>query len=241
MGRRHLFRRFPAFAAYMAYVVVVSILKVLFLSNRRVYFYVYWASEPGDVVLSVLSVHESFRRVFADFYRLQWFRALFPTTILLVLAYSAWTAYAHPPVGVNGVASAIISTSIAAQYLILGISVLFLALLRFLQVQWRVYESRIVMGFGVASVMYAFAGVLRSEAGSHFQLVSEYLPAIGYVLAACIWLSAMLMRQPWAYRGVPRGVDEDLMRQMRLQLQAMKNLLGKNGQTSGRKNDKDEV
>jgi hypothetical protein len=56
----------------MAYVVVVSTLKVLFLSNRRVYFYVYWASEPGDVVLSVLSVHESFRRAFGDFYRLKW-------------------------------------------------------------------------------------------------------------------------------------------------------------------------
>lgn len=233
MGRRHLYRRFPIFAAYTAYVIASSVLKAVFLSKARAYFYVYWISEPGEVVLSVLSIYESFIRVFGDFYRLIWFRVLFPATILVVLAYSSWTAYAHPPVGVNGIASAIISTAIAAQYVILGISVLFLVLARFLQVRWRVYESRIVMGFGVASTMYAFAGVLRAEAGKEFQFVSEYLPAVGYVIAAGIWLSAMLVRQPWIYEGVPPGVDQDLLQRMRLQLQTIKKLLGKNGSPPG--------
>lgn len=227
MGRRHLYLRFPIFALYTAYVLVTSILKSVSLSNRHIYFYVYWFSEPGEVVLSVLSVYESFVRVFGAFYRLRWFQVLFPGTIVLVLGYSAWSAYAHPPVHVSGWAAAIISSAVAAQYVILGISILFFLLVRFMQVRWRVYELRIVMGFGVASVIYAFSGVLRSETGKQFHFLSEYLPAFGYVLAAVIWLSAMLVREPWSYQGIPPGVDQDLLEQMRQQLQTLKKLLGK--------------
>lgn len=161
--RRRLFTRFPLFAAYTAYVLICTVLKLVTLSNRGLYFYVYWFSEPGEVILSILSVYESFIRVFGDFYRLVWFRILFPGTIILALSYSAWYAYAHPPEHAKGWAAAIISTAVAAQCITLGISVLFFALLRLLNIPSRVYESRIVMGFGVSSVVYALSGVLRSE------------------------------------------------------------------------------
>lgn len=229
MRRRRLFARFPLFATYTAYVLISTVLKLVTISNRGLYFYVYWFSEPGEVIFSILSVYESFIRVFGDFYRLVWFRVLFPGTIILALSYSGWYAYAHPPVHARGWAAAIISAAVAAQYIILGISVLFFALLRLLNIPLRVYESRIVMGFGVASVVYAFSGVLRSEAGSRFQFVSQYLPAIGYVIAACIWLSAMLAREPWSDEGVPPGVDQDLLKQMRSQLDALRKVRGKNG------------
>lgn len=229
MRRRRLFSRFPLFAIYTAYVLISAVLKLSTLSNRGQYFYVYWFSEPGEVLLSILSVYESFIRVFGDFYRLVWFRILFPGTIILALSYSGWYAYAHPPIHANGWAAAIISGAVAAQYIILGISVLFFILVRLLNIRSRVYESRIVMGFGLASVVYAFSGVLRSEAGSHFQLLSQYLPAIGYVIATCIWLSAMLVREPWSDQGIPPGVDHDLLKQMRSQLDALRKVLGKNG------------
>jgi|SRR5579884_2129545 len=126
-------------------------------------------------------------------------------------------------------AAAIISAAVAAQYVILGISILFFLLLRFMNLQWRLYEPRIVMGLGIASVVYAFSGVLRTEGGARFQFLSQYLPAMGYVIAVAIWLSAMLVREPWSYQGIPPGVDQDLLKQMRSQLDALREVLGKNG------------
>ncbi len=106
-----------------------------------------------------------FCRVFGGFYRLSWFRLLFPGTVGVALLYSAWKAYAHPPVHVRVLGAVIVSTTITAQYVILGISVLFFLLVRLIHVRWRLFEFRIVLGFGVASLIYAFGVALRSESG----------------------------------------------------------------------------
>jgi len=226
MNRKKLFRRFPLFAAYISYTVVTAVLKAVFLSNRHIYFYVYWLSEPGEILLSVLAVHESFLRVFGGFYRLSWFRLLFPGTIGMALLYSAWKAYVHPPMHVGGVGAAIISTAITAQYIILGISVLFFLLVRLIHVRWRLYEFRIVFGFGVASLIYAFAGVLRSESGTSFDFLSKYLPGMGYVLAACIWLSAMLGEEPKNGQNMAGMLGPQLLEELRMHLKMIKRFLG---------------
>src|SRR5438045_4519653 len=95
MGRRNLYRRFPLFAFYIAYLILATILRSLFLSNQHIYFYVYWFTEPGEILLAILAVHESFRAVFRAFYLLWWFRFLFPGAIAAALTYAAWHAYVH--------------------------------------------------------------------------------------------------------------------------------------------------
>ena len=226
MGRKNLFGRFPLFAAYASYMVVDLVLKAIFLSNWHIYFYVYWFAEPGEIVLSVLAVHESFLLIFRDFYRLSWFRLLFPGTIGMALVYSAWKAYVHPPVHVGAIGSLIISIAITTQYIILGISILFFLLARFIHVRWRLYEFRIVLGFGIASLLYAFGGVLRSESGTDFVFLSEYLPGVGYVLAACIWLSAMLAEEPKNGDNLADISHLQLLEELRLQLKTVRKFLG---------------
>jgi hypothetical protein len=225
MGRRNLFRRFPLFAAYISYTVAAGVLKAIFLSNWHIYFYVYWFAEPGEILLSVLAVHESFLLVFGDFYRLAWFRLLFPGTIGMALVYSAWKAYIYPPVNLGPVVSAIFSTVITAQYIILGISILFFLLVRFIHVRWRLYEFRIVLGFGVASLIYAFGIVLRSENGKYFDFLSTYLPGMGYVLAVCIWLSAML-EEPKNGHNIAGMPGAQLVEELRMHLKMLKKFLG---------------
>lgn len=219
-------RRFPLFAAYISYTVVAGVLKAIFLPNWHIYFYVYWFAEPGEVVLSVLAVYESFLRVFGDFYRLSWFRLLFPGTVGIALLYSAWKAWVRPPLHIGAVGAVIVSTTITAQYVILGISVLFFLLVRFIHVRWRLYEFRIVLGFGVASLIYAFSMALRSESGKHFDFLSIYLPGVGYVLAVCIWLSAMLAEEPKNGQNMSGMPGQQLLEELSMHLKAIKRFLG---------------
>jgi hypothetical protein len=227
MGRRNLYRRFPIFASYTAYVVMSAVLRSVFLSDWHIYFYVYWFTQPAEILLSVLAVHESFMRVFGHFYQLRWFRFLFPGTIAAALIYAGWKAYAHPPVGVNSAGSAIISIAIASQYVIFGIFVVFFLLVRFVHVLWRLYEFRIVLGFGVASLFYAFAGVLRSETGTRFNFLSEYLPGMGYLLAVLIWLSAMMAEEPMNGHNLAGMSIHEVLKALRLQLEVLKRFLAK--------------
>src|SRR5258708_36621459 len=91
MARRKLCWRFQVFAAYAVYIVCITSLRSIFLSNRDAYFYIYWATEPGEIALGLFAVHESFHRVFRAFYGLWWFRLFFPCAIVLALAYSGWS------------------------------------------------------------------------------------------------------------------------------------------------------
>jgi hypothetical protein len=228
MGRRNLYRRFPLFALYTAYLILATVLRSLFLPNPHVYFYVYWVSEPGEIVLAILAVHESFKAVFGAFYLLWWFRFLFPGAIIAALGYSAWHAYVHPPLQVSALGAAIISMAIAAQYVIVCITVLFFVLLRFIRVRWRLYEFRIVFGFGVSALAVAFAGLVRSEFGTKFVFLTVWLPGVAYLVAVLIWFSAMLGEEPKNGRNIAgRPSPEQLVEGLRHQLRTLKKFLGK--------------
>jgi len=229
MGQRHLYRRFPLFTSYVAALVVVTMLRSAFLSHRNAYFYVYWFSEPVEVLLAVLAVHESFLTVFRGFYRLTWFRLLFPGAIIAALAYSAWKAWAHPPVHASRWGAAIISTSIASQYVIMGICILFFLLERAFSVRWRLYEFRIVFGFGIAALGDVAAGVIRSELGQKQRFLSEYLPGFLFLLAVVVWLSAMFGAEPKEAAPIADTPEERraMLEGLRYHMRVLRKLVGK--------------
>lgn len=196
MGRRSLYGRFPLFAAYIAYVAVQTVVRSAFLANQHLYFYVYWFTAPIEMILTVLAAHESFMKVFRSFYLLWWFRIFFPGAIVVAVAYSAWKGYASPPVHVSASGAAIISAALTAQYVILATSILFFVLAKFLHVPWRIHEYRFILGFGISSLAVAFGGAVRSAFGTRFEFVSEMLPAVAYMVALAVWLSAVLQAEP---------------------------------------------
>jgi hypothetical protein len=221
---RGLLRRFPLFATYTAYIICITMLRSVVLSNRMVYFYTYWATEPGEILLGLLAVHESFLRIFRVFYAVRWFRILFPGTIAFALVYSGWIAYAHPPRQVSPAGAAIISAAVASEYVIVGISVLFFALVLLFRVRWRIYEFRIVLGFGISALTMVFAGIVRSENGTKFVFLSTYAPPMAYFLAVLIWLSAML--RPGAIEVLEvKDAPDVLAEDLRGHLSAIKRLL----------------
>ena len=148
------------------------------------------------MILSLLAAHESFLKVFRSFYLLWWFRIFFPGAIVVAVAYSAWKGYASPPVHVSASGAAIISAALTAQYVILATSILFFVLAKFLHVPWRIHEYRFILGFGISSLAVAFGGAVRSAFGTRFEFVSEMLPAVAYMVALAVWLSAVLQAEP---------------------------------------------
>lgn len=211
LARRHLCRLFPVFASYISYVILQDALRFAFFSNTRLYFVAYWITAPIEVILSILAVHESFRRVFGAFYLVRWFRLCFPGAIALAMLYSLLTGYFSPPAHAHGIYSAIISGMLMAQYVILTISIAFFVLAKLLQVPWRIHEYRIVAGFGLSSGVTALAAGVRSVFVTRFAFVSDMLPAVSYLLALGIWLSAAAYRlPPKAASDGQRPTQEDL-------------------------------
>jgi hypothetical protein len=77
-----------------------------------------------------------------------------------------------------------------AQYVILTVFIAFFVLAKLLQVPWRIHEYRIVAGFGLSSGVTALAAGVRSVFGTRFPFISDMLPAVSYLLALGIWVSA---------------------------------------------------
>jgi hypothetical protein len=196
MAKRRLYVQFPLFTSYIAYTILQTVLRAAFLSNIHLYFLVYWFTAPCEVILSILAAHESFRRVFRVFYLARWFRSCFPEAIALALLYSFLMGYFSPPAHARGIYAAIISGMLMAQYVILTISIAFFVLTKLLQVPWRIHEYRIVAGFGLSSGVTALAAGVRSVFVTRFPFLSDMLPAVSYLLALGIWLSAMAYPLP---------------------------------------------
>jgi hypothetical protein len=190
LAHRRLYRQYPVFASYVAYVLLQTVLRFAVHPNEDLYFLVFWITAPVEVILAILAVHESFRRVFRAFYLTRWFRFCFPGAIVLALLYSLLTGYFSPPAHARGTYAAIISGMLMAQYVILAISVAFFVLAKLLQVPWRIHEYRIVAGFGISSGITALAAGIRSVFVTRFPFVSDMLPAVSYLLALGIWVSA---------------------------------------------------
>jgi hypothetical protein len=227
LWRRNLWRKFPIFTSYIAYVLVRTVVGSATLFNPNIYFYFYWISAPGEMILMILAAHESFLKVFRSFYLLRWFRIFFPGAIVVAVAYSAWEGYASPPVHVSAAGAAIISAALTAQYVILAISILFFVLAKFLRVPWRIHEYRFVLGFGISSLAVAFAGVFRSAFGTRFEFVSEMLPAVAYIVSLTVWLSAARHAERSNDQPALRSSPEHAVSDLRRQLLAIRSFLKK--------------
>jgi hypothetical protein len=194
--RQSLLRAFRVFCSYVLFDLLRTIIALITFSRPHVHLYFYWITAPLEAILAILAVHESFRRVFGAFYLVRWFRFCFPGAIALAMLYSLLTGYFSPPAHAQGIYSAIISGMMMAQYVILTISIAFFVLANLLRVPWRIHEYRIVVGFGLSSGVTALAAGVRSVFGTRFAFMSEMLPAVSYLLALGIWLSAAAYRLP---------------------------------------------
>ena len=225
LGRQKLYKQFPLFTLYVGYITLTTFLCALTVARPQLYFYVYWAAEPGAFLLKLLAVCESFMKVFRGFYLLQRFRLLLPGAITLALALSVVRAINHPTEGTM-TASIIVAGTMTAQYIVLAVSILFVGLVILLHLPWRAREYRIVLGFGITALGTFSEAALRSQLGSESGL-TRMLASGAYTLALVVWVTALL--HPCTPRiQVDEGVSsEGLVQELRRQVAYARAMLGR--------------
>lgn len=229
LGRRQLYRQFPLFTLYVAYMTVITVLRAATLSKPHIYYYVYWAAEPGALLLKLMAIYESFMRVFRGFYVLGKFRLLLPGAIALALVVSVLRAISHPgetatAVGLHPFDSVINAGAMAVQYIALAVSMLFVGLVILLHLPPKLCEYRIVLGFGISALGIFSEKALRFQFGA--DLFTKMFGSIVYTLALVVWVTALRHPSNPKREAIDQGVSaEGLVRELRRQVAYTRSML----------------
>lgn len=229
LARSGAWLKFPLFSGYLIFITLRATIGAAILSQERLYYDFYWISAPVEIVLTVLAVLESFWRVFRSFQLLLWFRFVLPGAIASALAYSAWRGYRMPPVQATPTGAAIIHAIVTSHYVIVTVALLFLLLAAFLGVSLQLYEHRIMLGFGVASLAVAFGGTVRIAFGPVSDFVSREAQPLGYLMALLIWLSAAIHPVPEqpVFQTLSDVQVKELVENLRIQLRSLSSFVRK--------------
>jgi hypothetical protein len=117
----------------------------------------------------------------------------------------------------------------AAQYIVLAISILFVGLVILLHVPWRVLEYRIMLGFGI-SALGEFAGnaLYLSKFRTEFGILTSILASLAYILALVIWVTAVRHPSKPKVQIIDEGVSpESLVRDLRRHVAYTRSMLGR--------------
>ncbi len=189
--KRKLAKRFPWFLAFILYQICEGIVRWSIYSiwgNGRIYFAVYWTTEPFDVLLSVCALGESFLQIFKPLTKVSWFRWLFWNCLALTLAYWLWQSWAHPPTDTNWMMSIILQMDLTAVYVPIVIAMLYFGLAKFFKVTQHQRQSGIILGLAINAVSEVGALVPRSIFGARVAMLIGWIPPLGYILAEIIWV-----------------------------------------------------
>src|SRR6185312_3198810 len=170
---------------------------------------------------------EVFKSVFRNFYRMRWFRMLFPAIGVLMLCTAVIRSLASPPAQVNRSFAVIIFSELAVRFLQIGLLFLFFALIRFFHMVWRQQALGIALGFGISAAGSLVVFLLRSEFGTKLDHVVRITPPIAYTLAVAVWLLTFLTPQPAApLQGKASALTpEEMLAEIRLYSKAVKQIL----------------
>ncbi len=189
LWRQGTVRQLPWFSCYIASELLGACVgSSLFFFDRKLYVVVFWCLAAAQIGLVVGAVRESFVRTFVGFGSLQWFPWLLRSVIGGVLAYSVWKAIFAPPVHNNRIISLIVAGEFTFRWGIIAVGLLSLALAWLFKLPKGTREMAVIDGCTIASTAFLVVIGSRSLFGTRFSAVMQYIPEVGYLLAAYIWI-----------------------------------------------------
>lgn len=207
MAWRKLLARLPCFSIYTAYVLLEAIFRLAGSGNEVWYFRVYWLAELGDVVLMLVAIGESFWSVFWLETKLRWFNVVFWSCLGIALAYACARAWLLPPHQAGRVMTVLLNVEFAVAVVISAFGLLYGAGVRLFGMIGHQRETGIIFGFGINATLLVFACLARSTFGTKVRFVSDWIPAVSYLLAESIWVWTMARRE----QKIPDLDDETLV------------------------------
>jgi len=226
---RSLFLRFPVFVGYTFFAVISSILGLAVRNNISLYFIFYWTSEVGYSLLVFFALQEIFRSVFQNFYRMRWFRLIFPSIGILMIAIALLRTTLNPAPDTDWRSTMLISVEIALGFLQMGLFCVFVLLVIFFRMYRQKYAFGIALGFGIEAAGSLVVFLLRSEFGTKFNPIVRITPSIAYIIAVAVWLVTFLRKEPsqptqnWDSAPTP----EEMVYALKRHTKTVKGILGR--------------
>jgi hypothetical protein len=187
--RHNVRKRLPWFVLYVVWESIAACVgPIIWLINPKLYVTVFWWMEGPRLVLMLGAVRESFLNVFIGFTSLRWFPWVIRTVIATVVLYSIWKAIYAPPVQSSLATAFLIGAEFLFRWCIAAVGVLTIVLARVFELPARTREDAIISGFGIASVAFVATVLSRSLFGTRFTFFTQYLPDVGYFMAALLWI-----------------------------------------------------
>jgi hypothetical protein len=226
---RRVYRSFPVFVCYQAYAALAVTARIVpFLAQApQPYFFTFWSTELGFVVLAIAASHEVFRWVFSGFYRLPWFRAFYYGGIGITIAIVGINSLLHAPLNVHPLVGRILPFVIVINGIQAAIFALFFLLVKLLDIGFRRYAFGIALGLGIASVGTLIPYVARSIFGTELENFFLYAPTVAYFVSILVWLSAFMKAQPEEDAIIPPMRPEEMAEEVGQYVVVLKGFFGK--------------
>jgi hypothetical protein len=187
LQRQGVKKQLPWFVLYIAWQLTLTVIGLaMWIGWRSLYIPVFWWMEAVTVALLVGAIRESLLRIFRGFESLlRW--SVF-AAIVAVLAYSAWKGAHAPPVQGGRLAAFLLGAEFVFRWGIAIVSTVATALMWSIQEPSGSREGAVITGAAVASLGFVALVVIRWVFGTRFTFFAQYLPAVGYFVAAFYWI-----------------------------------------------------
>lgn len=176
-------RVFPLFLIYVIAAELIGIVRLVSLrAPPRLYAKIYWISEAVSAAVALLATYELFfKRLFPSFYRVRFYRMLFPAAAIL-------TTGAAVAMALLGGHFSILAKIIHLYIFVRAAGLFFfVALMLVMGRQWSKQEFGIALGFGLdVSASLILLGTWAHTANKSAMLAGWSL--ITYDIACLIWL-----------------------------------------------------
>jgi hypothetical protein len=219
--RRRFYRELPLFFSYVVVTSLSTFVRLIVYAVSRppaflhahpfFYTYTYWISSLVMSAFAIMAVYEIFiKRLFAGFYRVRFYRYLFPTMAVAIVLFAILIAILSPqqpwmPIGV-------------ADRVVVFIRLISLGFFTFLMIvmgrAWTRHELAIVFSFGILAATNFFTSVMwgKNHKIDQDSLVS-YLPTIAWDIACVIWLIAFGKSAKPLPDVAPKPIDPGILQE----------------------------
>jgi hypothetical protein len=191
---RKSWRDLPAFSGYALFSATASLALYAIPGSHHnlTYFYAYWISEAGAIVLGLVIVREIFMKLFAPHLALRKLASMiFRVAIILLVAFGCAVMYAQAP-GAQGVYKGVMIGEEAVRIVEVGlIMFLFLSSGAF-GLHWRQGIFGIALGLGIFTCVELVALAVYLNIGTTAFAGFEIARLVASNLSLLVWLAYLL-------------------------------------------------
>jgi hypothetical protein len=186
--RRRSWRSLPWFFAYVVFAICADLARFITQSHPYPYFWTYWTTEVGYVLLGFCVMYEVFRKIFGDLRRILWLRLIPGIIIIMALFATRHTEYLSRDLMTNKAIMLIVVGELSAKFVNVMMFTTTVTLVPITGLRWRQCAFGVAFGFGVFSVATLLATTHLSIWGMGYFLSWGWTLIISYSCAVLIWI-----------------------------------------------------